>query len=379
MTHAEPQTKHWAPRPDSLTPDQQNRLEHIYQLMLTARHTEAETQLARLYTETPAVLPQWIALLTELQHYARIRQLVADGVIPPTHSSAVIAQAYNDAPQPTVRFGEAHGTLPLQSHWLVDLPRIRIELGGQAYYFVLDTGASQSLITDRVASALQLPPASASSVEIDTATDRTVSAALVRLPDLQIGPALASHQLAVVVHAEALEPRFLGMRWYRLDGILGWPILRELDLTLDFASQTLEISAPATSAEPGNLVWLFDDPMVITDQDAEPRLWFLDTGAMTSQLTPDYLNAEQYQATRWSKKRFNGLGGKGQHEETGEFGPVRIAFPSFTRHFKRLAVRAGHQDCTLSRCDGRLGTDIANKGRMRIHYRAGRFDVTPAR
>lgn len=369
----------WMPLPTSLTAPQQAQLRTVYQLMLAGKPDEAEQALAALHAQNPAVQPLWLALLTEQQQFARLRQLVAAGVLPASHNSAVIARAYAKVGQPAVRFEAAQGELAMQGHFMIALPRVRLQLNGRSYYFVLDTGASQSLVTDQVVSELGLRTVPDAGVEIDTATDNVVKAGLVHLPTFRLGPAVAENQLAVVVARDSLEQRVLGLNWYQLDGILGWPLIKQLDLTIDFAANKLQIRQPQKKAGRGNLVWLFDDPMVISDQAGKPRLWFLDTGAGRSLITGEYLDASEKQALQWDEKQFGGLGGKGTVEKVGKFGPVQIRFPSYTRHFEQLTVRTGHQDCTHSRCDGRLGVDIAKNRRMHINFQAGEFDVSEAR
>lgn len=213
-------------------------------------------------------------------------------------------------------------------------------------------------------------------MQIETATDNTVVADLVVLPTFSLGPVEVKNHVAVVVASNQLEQRLLGINWYRFDGIIGWPLIKKLDLTIDFAQQTLEIQRPETTDKvQGNLVWLFDDPMVITRDRQDSQLWFLDTGAMESQLTSNSLSHNERADIEWRQRKFNGLGGKGSSEKVGEFGPVQLHFPSLTRRFKKLTVRAGHQDCTHSRCDGRIGVDSADKLRMHINFSAASFDI----
>lgn len=145
----------WALIPQSLTAIQKVELQTIYQLMLRADFDSAEQRLAALYQQAPEVLPLWLSLLTEMERFAQIRALVKTGVVPPLHNSAIIAGLYRELPLPSATFKRARGTLPLQDHFLVTLPRVKVELQGRSYYFVLDTGASLSLITDRVAKKLR--------------------------------------------------------------------------------------------------------------------------------------------------------------------------------------------------------------------------------
>ncbi|NUZ09901.1 clan AA aspartic protease [Pseudoalteromonas sp. McH1-7] len=376
QAQVDPAINAWAPKLEAITEKQQSTLNDIYRHMLAGNFTLAETELAKLYKEVPQVLPQWLALLTEQQQYEKIRKLVDEGIVSPTHSSAVIANTLASGSLPQLYFEQSQASIPLQGHWLVPLPRVKLRLNEHEFYFVLDTGASQSLVTDKVVKQLQLDIASQQQVEIDTATANTVKADLVRLPPFQLGPVKAQDQLALVVDHTELEQRFLGINWYQLDGIIGWPIIKALDLTLDFEEQIAEIKKPALQQEKsGNLVWLFDDPMVITKANNTNQLWFLDTGAMESQITRDYLSPEQYHSITWKERKFNGLGGKGAVEKTAKFGPISIHFPSITQHFKKLTVRADHQDCSHSRCDGRLGVDTADSLRMHINFHAASFDI----
>lgn len=368
---------HWMPAFSGLTDSQQSKLQNIYQLMLTSQYNAAEQQLALLSNEASQVLPLWIALLTELQQFSKISQLVNNGQLDPKHNSAQLAKLFQQQ-QPQVRFNQAEGSIPLETHWLIALPRVKVILNGHPYYFVLDTGASQSLITDRVAKETGLSLATDSQIMIDTATDNKVKAGLTLLPSFQLGPVQADNQPALVVDRAELEQQLLGFHWYQIDGIIGWPLLKQLDLTFDFVTDMLEIRQSTTAKQQGNLVWLFDDPMVITNRDEQPRLWFLDTGAGSSVLTAEYLTPAQQQAMVWQGKEFGGLGGAGTTERTGQLEQIRIAFPSLSQHIAKMTVRADHQDCIHSRCDGRLGVDVAAHHRMHLNFQTATFDIYKA-
>jgi hypothetical protein len=369
---------HWMPTVENLNPAQQQQLAAIYQSMLRSDYVAAEQKLAQLYSEAPAVQPLWVSLLTELQQFKKIRQLVNTGVIAADHYSAMIAALYQHHSEPQLDFQHQSGQIKLESHWLVALPRVKVILNGQPYYFVLDTGASQSLITDRVAQEAKLAWDAKTQVSIDTATDNKVKASLAVLPNFQLGPVEAKNQAALVVDRAELEQQIFGFHWYQIDGIIGWPLLKQLDLTFDFDNQQLEIRKPSSSDKvpQGNLVWLFDDPMVITNRDEQPRLWFLDTGAGNSVVTEDYLTPAQRQNMAWETKEFGGLGGEGATERVGELENIRIAFPSLATHLAQITVRADHADCVHSRCDGRLGVDVAAKRRMHINFQQATFDIT---
>ncbi|UTV29040.1 retropepsin-like aspartic protease [Photobacterium atrarenae] len=349
----------------------------IYALMKRAEFDAAEQALAKRYQQDKQVLPLWVSLLTELERFEKLRELVAQGILKPGDDSAVLAQLYRNQPAPALEYVAEQGEIPLESHFLVTLPRAEVQIDGKTFYFVLDTGASTNVITQRVADKLGIVAEPKHQVSIDTATDNEVFAQLAILPSFRLGPTALHHQAAVIVENEALEQRLLGISWYQLDGIIGWPVLKKMNLTFNFADKSLLIQQPVKkTGQPTNLVWLFDDPMVLT-QSAEKGdlLWFLDTGAMRSQVTERYLTRHAINDLDWKSKQFSGLGGKGKEEKTASLDAVEFVFPSATVMVEDIEVRVEHEDCKHSLCDGRIGVDTAKKRIMNIDFYNGRFDV----
>ncbi|MEJ2766018.1 retropepsin-like aspartic protease [Photobacterium sp. MCCC 1A19761] len=349
----------------------------IYALMKRAEFDTAEQALALRYQQDKQVLPLWVSLLTELERFDMLRELVAQGILQASDDSAVLAQLYLDHPAPALEYHAPSGDIPLESHFLVTLPRVEVQINGKTFYFVLDTGASTNVITQRVADKLGIVADPQHQVSIDTATDNEVFAQLTILPSFRLGPTALHHQPAVIVENESLEQRLLGMSWYQLDGIIGWPVLKKMNLTFNFADKRLLIERPVKKSGPQpNLVWLFDDPMVLTQSSEKGNLlWFLDTGAMRSQVTERYLTRHAIDDLDWKSKQFSGLGGKGKEEKTANLEAVEFTFPSATVMVEDIEVRVEHEDCKHSLCDGRIGIDTAKKRIMNIDFYNGRFDV----
>ncbi|MCG7584918.1 TIGR02281 family clan AA aspartic protease [Photobacterium sp. OFAV2-7] len=353
------------------------QLADIYELMKHANFDKAEKALEQLYQKDRQVLPLWVALLTELERFDRLRELVDEGILDPGDDSAVLALAYKNRSAPTLEFVAPQGQIPLESHFLVTLPRAEVQINGKTFYFVLDTGASTNVITQRVADTLSIVADKRHQVSIDTATDNEVFAQVAILPSFRLGPAELRNQAAVIVDNESLEQRILGFNWYQLDGIIGWPVLKKMDLSFNFAEMTLAIQQPMKKTwKIPNLVWLFDDPMVLThSREKGSLLWFLDTGAMHSQVTERYLVRHAIDNLEWKSKQFSGLGGKGKEEKTANLESIKFDFPSAKVNVEDIEVRVDHEDCKYSLCDGRIGVDIGNNRIMNIDFYNGLFDV----
>ncbi|WDE05306.1 clan AA aspartic protease [Thalassomonas viridans] len=363
----------------------EHKLRQVYRLMLDADFEQAQAELEKMYRnsqteqEKSFLLSRWLLLLTELQAFDKIGQLVKQGIVAPDDVNAVLAGLYQGQGKPVTEFLQDSATMPLESHFLVSLPRVKIRLAGKSYYFVLDTGASVNVLSHKLAKKLKLDLPGGQKVNIDTANSEAAAAFAVIMPEFQLGPASFYRQPAVVVDGDDLQQTFLGFNWYRLDGIIGWPVLKQLALTLDFNRDRLTLARPVPSAaKEKNLVWLFDDPLVITSDSRDKQLMlFLDTGAMNSQVTPQYLAKNNLTVADWKEKRFNGIGGKGQTEKFAVIPDVYFSFPSQKTHLKKIDLRMDHIDCKHTQCDGRIGVDTSENRVMYIDFANAIFDVKP--
>lgn len=369
--------------PGNETFDQQIRT--IYRMMLNADFSSAETALENTYLlsktelQKQFVLTRWVALLIEMQSFDKILSLVKRGYIDNKDVNSVLAKIYESEEKPRTEFHQRTATMEMESNFLVPLPRVKIKLAGKNYYFVLDTGASVSVLSDKLARKLKLDLSASNNVNIDTANNNTANGFVVSIPELKLGPATFYNQPAVVVDSNDLQPNFLGLSIYTLDGIIGWPVLKKLALTLDFPQDKLTLSQPVLSKnKENNLVWLFDNPLVISsDPDEDQLLFFLDTGAMNSQVTPGYLTKNNLTVSNYRKKKFNGIGGKAASERTAVIPDVYFSLPSQKTHLKKINLRIDHMDCVYIQCEGRIGVDISKNSIMHIDFVNAIFDVKP--
>jgi clan AA aspartic protease (TIGR02281 family) len=369
--------------PGKETFDQQIRT--IYRMMLNADFSSAELALENTYLHCKTelqkqfVLKRWLELLTEMQKFDKILSLVERGYIDSRDVNSVLAKIYQGEEKPRTEFHQRTATMELKSHFYVPLPRVKVKLAGKNYYFVLDTGASVSVLSDKLARKLKLDLSATINVNIDTANKNTANAFVVSIPELKLGPATFYNQPAVVVDSEDLEQTFLGISIYTIDGIIGWPVLKQLALTIDFSLDKLTLSQPVLSPnKENNLVWLFDNPMVISsDPDEKQLLLFLDSGAMKSQVTQQYLTKNNLTVSNFSQKRFNGVGGKAASERTAVIPDVYFSLPSQKTHLKKINLRIDHMDCKYIQCDGRIGVDSSKSSIMYIDFANAIFDVKP--
>jgi hypothetical protein len=76
--------------------------------------------------------------------------------------------------------------------------------------------------------------------------------------ELRVGPVVVRNHPAIVIDAADLrfeDPEL--PEAIQIHGLLGWPLVRELDLTIDYASRRLVVRKPAErAAGERNFFWL---------------------------------------------------------------------------------------------------------------------------
>lgn len=106
------------------------------------------------------------------------------------------------------------------------------------YHFLIDTGASVTLISPELAgryAAKNTPPATTPLVRVKSADGDTALLTATTLRRIELGDALFENVQALVYDCAAISAH-LGIR---IDGILGFPLFRETILTLDYPNSRI--------------------------------------------------------------------------------------------------------------------------------------------
>jgi hypothetical protein len=165
----------------------------------------------------------------------------------------------------------------------------------------------------------------------------------------------------------------------KLDGIIGFDIIRQLDLEVDYGEGRMRLRNPATSRHMANrnMFWVGLPVVRLTSTDGIPLHFGLDTGAQVTFVTETLLDKLQLQTARIESRRVGGLGG-----EISLRAPVlpdlRVLVRGFPILFRGAVVRAPVYQ-VLASLDGVLGGDVWNSGVVRIDMTNGIFAVSGPR
>lgn len=138
-------------------------------------------------------------------------------------------------------------------------------------HFLLDTGATPSVIDPHVASRLHL---NTSPIRI-AVLNGTASAATATLPSLRIGP-IQKENLPVLVEDLTFLAKALPVR---VDGILGLDVLGQSAFVIDYASRRILFGAQPTLSTSVPIELKQGLPIVSATVNEQPVQLLLDTGA----------------------------------------------------------------------------------------------------
>ena len=287
------------------------------------------------------------------------------------------ADAFKNVPPKTFTFRSSSARMPM-SMSAVGTPLIPVRIGGKVYNFWLDTGSSLSMLASDVARDLNISPLVPDTLEIVTSTGR-VKANPALIPQLEIGQLVVRNAPAMVVEEsmmEMSEPRAIELSTHvKIDGIIGFDIIRQMDLEVDYSENVLRLRDPSNSRPDGdrNLFWVGLPVIRLMSTDGIPLHFGLDTGAQLTFVTETLLDKLQLQAARIESRRVGGLGG-----EISLRAPVlpdlRVMVRRYPILFKGAVVRAPVYQ-VLASLDGVLGGDVWNSGIVRIDMTNGVFAI----
>jgi hypothetical protein len=352
---------------------------------------KAEEQFARLRTSaSDSVIRAGsrVVYTATLQYQEKWQTLAAlKGETPQSvadlHDLASIelwADAFKNVPAKVATFRSSTGRLNM-SISAVGTPLVPVRIQDKVYNFWLDTGSSLTMLASDVARELGISPLVKDTLEIVTSTGR-VKAQPALVTQLIIGPLAVTNAPAMIVNEAMMqmgESRSGLTSPVKIDGIIGFDIIRQVDIEIDYSDGILRLRNPAMSRPDANrnMFWVGLPVIRILSVDGIPLHFGLDTGAQLTFVTETLLDKLQLQPARMESRRVGGLGG-----EVSLRAPVlpdlKVLVRGFPILFRGAFVRAPVYQ-VLASLDGVLGGDLWNSGIVRIDMTNGVFAIRRAR
>lgn len=258
-------------------------------------------------------------------------------------------------------------------------PAVQVRINGKDYQFWLDTGSSMTVLSSTVASEASVPFVSADTLRIRTFEGTApVKAGIVRR--LEIGQIAFTNTPAIVMDAALMRLKSTSEgvtgRGVRVDGIIGWDIIRQFDVVMDYRTGSISFKKPERlgiiGTEFQNLTWAGKPLVQVRTKPGGTFQFTLDTGAQVTLLNGSILEKLGIVATTYGGRIF-GIA------QTG--GQTKRVVPNLMLNVGGSSVPLesipvyGPAYSGLINCDGILGSDVARSGKIRIDATNGVFSL----
>lgn len=288
------------------------------------------------------------------------------------------APAFRDINTQT-HFVDTVAVIPLMRS-VTGTPVIPIVVNGVTKHFWLDTGSSITIVSSKSAIDCKVTPLESDTLQLLTAVGRQPARPAV-IQSLRVGGLELTDAPAMIIDAAALRMRTGDMTTAeeKIDGVIGFDVIRALDLTIDDVRQQIIIRRPVAvqSTTPRNLAW-FGVPIVTMLSESGSALHLaLDTGA---EETFGTLSMVTKTGAHWApaeRRRVRGFGGSAL--ERGLVIPsVRLFLGDVPLSMRRVFLYDA-QYPTIFIIDGTLGADLGRGAVLNIDMTNGRLQVRPYR
>ncbi|MCO6490197.1 MAG: retropepsin-like domain-containing protein [Phaeodactylibacter sp.] len=333
-------------------------------------YAEAETAFQALEASTPH--EKLRGLYRRLHHHL----LFLQGKWPELaeeDTNNVMIQAF--ARIPGERFGysgEKGNEYPLRIS-TTGCPMAEVKINGNKYWFWLDTGASLSVISSRLAEAAGVVFLEGEA-DIATSTSAKARTGFAYADSLEMGPYRLYNHPVLVMDTANLQFTLDDGRQLRIDGIVGWNALMRMRLELHYGKGYYRILDESYDA-PRNFFWMGYPIVELQSETGVPLAFGLDSGSANTSLSAPIFGKLKPKKVYRDTIKVGGAAGFEQYE-------TRIAPKTALQVGKYLFelkdVREEREEhAFFFKLDGTIGSDLARGGVMVVDFPGGRFGVLP--
>lgn len=255
-------------------------------------------------------------------------------------------------------------------------PRIEIRVNNHKYHFWVDTGAGLTVLSSEVAQACEVTTSVISGATATAITGKKLDIAYGIIDSLFFAGVKVKNHPCIIIPRENLLFKVAGIRFLKIDGIIGWNLLQELALTINTKDKNILFEPSKTESNDGsiNLFWM-DYPIVKCYTGNNHVLWMgLDTGANKSSLHNPILKKIDTTNINHKKIYLGGVAGM-ERIQTYEIPNFVIQCDDKNISSKNITVQPGPGH-GIFEPDGTLGFEELMKYNIFIDFKNGIFKLT---
>ncbi len=232
---------------------------------------------------------------------------------------------------------------------------IQVTCGGQSDDFIFDTGASLSVVSESCAQQMGIRVLD-SSAQIGNSIGGKVTSKVGYADSLRVGDLLVENVAFLIIPDDMLSFPEID---YAIHGIIGFPVMYQMKEIRIHKDENITVSARPEKRDLHNMFLEGLSPVIRAETDDDTLLFYIDTGANTSEFSGKYFDAhknEILEKAALTKGRRGGAGGMvdSKHYELAnirlKIGGRELILPSIDVMTEKLS--------STDEYDGTLGQDV---------------------
>ena len=252
-------------------------------------------------------------------------------------------------------------------------PIVEVNINGKSKKFWLDTGSSDLIVSSDIAEECCISTIDSSMVSVKTATS-AITGFRTTVSKLSIGNYTAKNLPGIIIEGKYLNTKILYLFYrYKIDGIVGWNLIKTLCVTFNYPKSLLIIDKPKNNQNSiRNVEWLESPLLKIPNCDGDTLLFMFDTGAEFSSINQNIFHTMPNLKTKIGVVNYQGVGGK------------KISLGKIVDHLSLITNKVNIElhkipilqlDVTnFIQYDGVIGNDLLRDGVLTINYQSKYFE-----
>jgi hypothetical protein len=264
---------------------------------------------------------------------------------------------------------------------LAGTPKITMRVNGKKWRFWVDTGAGMTTVSSKLAKKCRITTYLPGKGTAMSATGHSVGVRFGMIDSLNgAGLSVQNHPCLVLDKKDLRFFRIFGIPLVKIDGIIGWNLLQELNVDIDFPNKKICFTQPEDKEKLSdlevNFFWM-GQPMTtaIIDENYQSILLFLDTGASQSGLYETIYSKADTSKTFHKKIRMASAGGS-YRINTLIFPEFRLIAGEQKLVLKNVAVEPKIADDKMFTQHGVLGVKEMKAYILHFSLKEGTFRLT---
>lgn len=185
-----------------------------------------------------------------------------------------------------------------------------LEINNKIVTVLIDTGAEVSAFTDRLLMSINAELKQEEKVKVGSSNGSKAEMQVALVSKISIGDTNIINLPVLAIDKKQLSFSILGYTLFKVDGILGWDVLSQLDFEVDYKKLELRIMQDIEEDSIANLVKSSFPVILLLDKYGEIRAFGLDTGARKSWLNKNLIEKAELVIRKNKKQKILGVHGK---------------------------------------------------------------------